>query len=197
MSAYQNRILQEYYDIMMDRGVEAADMVYDAYEGAGRFTDGPTALDRGRDFINKGGRGKKALAALDRVADPIQEVLQKGAGKIPLGKGGAMASRMAGGAIGKAAARGIPVLGTLMTVADAGDIVLGNESMANKAMDTLGMGIGGTAGFFLGGGPFGAAVGAGLGKSASDALQYLFGDKKSPEQRKMEEALQLLRGGMI
>ena len=197
MSAYQDRILQEYYNILLDRGVEAADMVYDAYEGAGRFTGGgPNLLDRGKDYLKKGGRGKKALAALDRVADPIQEVLQKGAGKIPLGKGGAMASRMAGGAIGKAAARGLPVLGTLMTVADAGDIVLGDESMANKAMDTLGMGVGGTAGFLLGG-PIGATVGDGLGKSGSDALQYLFGDKKSPEERKMEEALMALRGGQF
>ena len=55
------------------------------------------------------------------------------------------------------------------------------------------MGIGG----FLGaaGGPVGVAAGAGVGKSISDGAQWLFGDKKTPEQRKMELALQQLRGG--
>ena len=43
----------------------------------------------------------------------------------------------------------------------------------------------------------GIAAGAGLGKAASDAVQYIFGDKKSAEQRKLEEALMLLRGGNI
>ena len=56
-----------------------------------------------------------------------------------------------------------------------------------------------TIGGMLGsvGGPLGAAAGAGIGKSASDGLQWLFGDKKSAEQRRMEEALALLKSGVI
>ena len=61
------------------------------------------------------------------------------------------------------------------------------------SMDTAAMGIGG----FLGaaGGPVGMAAGAGIGKAASDGLQFIFGDKKSAEQRKLEEALAMLQGG--
>ena len=69
-----------------------------------------------------------------------------------------------------------------------------NQSLGNKAMDTVGMGIGGTLGFVLGGGPLGASVGASVGKTTSDGLQWLFGDKKTPEERKLEEALALLQG---
>ena len=66
-------------------------------------------------------------------------------------------------------------------------------TVCNKAMDTAAMGIGG----FLGaaGGPIGIAAGAGIGKAVSDGAQWLFGDKKTPEQRKMELALQQLQGG--
>ena len=55
------------------------------------------------------------------------------------------------------------------------------------------MAIGGTLGAI--GGPLGIATGASLGKMGSDALQYLFGDKLTPEQRKMREALMFLQGG--
>ena len=77
----------------------------------------------------------------------------------------------------------------------ASDVIAGQDSAANKTMDAVAMGIGG----FLGaaGGPIGIAAGAGMGKAASDATQFIFGDKKSAEQRKMEEALALLRGGQI
>ena len=43
----------------------------------------------------------------------------------------------------------------------------------------------------------GIAAGAGVGKALSDGTQWLFGDKKSPEERRMEEALLALRGGQI
>jgi hypothetical protein len=77
----------------------------------------------------------------------------------------------------------------------AADVLAGNDSLGNKAMDTAAMGIGG----FLGaaGGPLGIAAGAGLGKAASDATQFVLGGGKSAEQRKMEEALAALRGGQI
>ena len=62
-------------------------------------------------------------------------------------------------------------------------------------MDTAAMGIGGTIGML--GGPIGAATGASIGKMTSDGLQYLLGDRKTPEQRKLEEALMMLQGGRI
>ena len=86
-------------------------------------------------------------------------------------------------------------LGAVGGVLGAADVIAGNDSAANKIMDTAAMGIGG----FLGaaGGPVGIAAGAGMGKAASDGLQWLFGDKKSAEERKLEEALALLQGGRI
>ena len=74
-----------------------------------------------------------------------------------------------------------------------GELVLGEESAPNKGMDAAAMTIGGLLG--SAGGPLGIAAGAGLGKMGSDALQYLFGDKLTPEQRKMREALMILQGG--
>jgi len=84
-------------------------------------------------------------------------------------------------------------LGAVGGVLGAADVIAGNDSIGNKAMDTVAMGIGG----FLGaaGGPVGIAAGAGIGKAVSDGAQWLFGDKKTPEQRKMELALQQLQGG--
>ena len=84
-------------------------------------------------------------------------------------------------------------LGAVGGVLGAGDVLLGNDSLANKAMDTAAMGIGGFLG--MAGGPVGAAAGAGLGKMGSDSLQWLFGDKKTAEQRQMEQALTALQGG--
>ena len=86
-------------------------------------------------------------------------------------------------------------LGAVGGVVGAADVLVGQDSAANKLMDTAAMGIGG----FLGaaGGPVGMAAGAGMGKAASDGLQWLFGDKKSAEERKLEEALAALQGGRI
>ena len=96
------------------------------------------------------------------------------------------------GAAAKVLAPGLGALGGAMAV---GDLVLGQESGANKAMDATAMMIGGALGSV--GGPLGTAAGVGLGKMASDATQFIFGDRKTPEQRRMEEALAALRGGMI
>lgn len=97
--------------------------------------------------------------------------------------------------VGRFAGRAVPVLSVLANVQDVGNIVTGEESLGNKAMDTAAMGVGGTLGFVFGGGPLGASLGASAGKALSDGTQWLFGDKKTPEQRKMEVALQQLQGG--
>lgn len=98
--------------------------------------------------------------------------------------------------VGRFAGRALPLVSAVSNVSDVADVLTGDESLGNKAMDTAAMGIGGTLGFVLGGGPLGASVGASVGKTVSDGTQWLFGDKKTPEQRKMEEALALLGGGV-
>lgn len=105
-------------------------------------------------------------------------------GKVLQMLSGPQASLLAKGAVG---------LGAVGGVMGAADVIAGNDSLGNKAMDTVAMGIGGVLG--AAGGPMGIAAGAGLGKMASDATQYIFGDKKTAEQRKLEEALALLQGG--
>ena len=84
-----------------------------------------------------------------------------------------------------------PVVGTGLAV---GDIVFGNESAANKGMDTLFA----TAGGFLGSAVpvIGTGLGIAAGKMVSDGAQWLFGDKMSPEQRRAEEMARSLYGGM-
>jgi len=104
--------------------------------------------------------------------------------------------RFAGSAMGRGIARTIPGISAAVNVLDVADVIVGDESLANKGMDVAAMSIGGTAGAFLGG-PLGASIGASLGKTVSDGAQAIFGGGKSPEQRRMEEALAALRGGQI
>ena len=82
--------------------------------------------------------------------------------------------------------------------AGVGDIVFGNDSGANKAMDAAAMGIGGTIGGLLGGGVFSpvtAAIGAGIGKTVSDATQFIVGGGKSEKERIIEQLI-AQRGGI-
>ena len=112
------------------------------------------------------------------------------------GVGKKAAARMAGSGLAKGIGRIVPGLSVAGNVMDVADIVTGDESFANKAMDTTAMVVGGALGSV--GGPLGASIGASTGKMISDGTQWLFGDKKSPEQRKMEEALKALQsGGLI
>ena len=98
--------------------------------------------------------------------------------------------------VGRIGARLAPAMSVAGNVMDVADIIAGDESFGNKAMDATGMVIGGTAGAFLGG-PLGASLGASVGKMGSDGLQWLFGDKKTPDQRKLEAALAMLNGGIV
>ena len=102
--------------------------------------------------------------------------------------------------VGRFAGRAVPLLSAISNVTDVADIVTGDESFGNKAMDAAAMTAGAAIGGVLGGGvfsPLTASIGASTGKLLSDGTQWLFGDKKSPEQRRMEEALLALRGGVI
>ena len=99
--------------------------------------------------------------------------------------------------VGRFAGRIAPGVSAVGNIVDAVDLVTGEESFSNKAMDVASMGIGGTVGGMLGG-PLGASMGASAGKAASDGLQFLFGGGKSAEQRKLEEALLALkREGLV
>ena len=199
--SFNNRVLTDYYNVYRTRGQAAADALFDVYENTGFYADdglkGLNVLDRANDIKNSKA-AKKALGYVDELANPIQTGIQNLADKIPLGKGGATLSRMAGSGLIKNVARAIPVLGAVQSVADVGDIVFGDESLGNKVMDGTAMAIGGTIGGVLGlGNPIAAAAGASTGKFVSDGLQFLFGDKKTAEQRKMEEALAALQGRYI
>lgn len=123
----------------------------------------------------------------------------RGAGYGPAAKGlagtGTRLTRFAGGKTAHNLLRTVPGIGVGIAAMDAADIVTNNTSLGNKVMDTAAMGIGGVMGSV--GGPLGAAAGASVGKMVSDGAQFLLGGGKSPEDRKLEEALALLNGGRI
>ena len=101
---------------------------------------------------------------------------------------------------GRFAGRAVPLLSALSNVQDVSQIISGDESFGNKAMDTAAMGTGAVIGGMLGGGvfsPLTASIGASLGKTTSDGLQWLFGDKMTPEERKVQQALAALKGGVV
>ena len=103
--------------------------------------------------------------------------------------------RFAGGKFARGALRAVPAAAAGFALLDAADIVTNDTSIGNKLMDTAAMGIGGTIGAI--GGPVGALAGASTGKFLSDSTQWLLGGGKSPEERKMEEALALLQAGRL
>lgn len=133
----------------------------------------------GRDFANS------AQWAMREGLGGAKGVLDKGV------KGSI--ARMAGSKPVYNILRAVPGLTAGLAALDVADVVTNDTSILNKGMDTAAMAIGGTLGAV--GGPVGAMAGASTGKFASDSLQWLFGDKKTPEQRKLEEALTLI-GGM-
>tara|TARA_R100001443_G_scaffold78948_1_gene86145 strand:- start:1336 stop:1842 length:507 start_codon:yes stop_codon:yes gene_type:complete len=142
--------------------------------------------------------GAATLAYADDLVTPAARQLQMGLLKAAggVGTGNSLHGRMAGALLTPKALTALK-LGTGLSavggVLGAADVIAGNDSLANKAMDTVAMGIGGTIGAV--GGPMGIAAGAGVGKAISDGTQWLFGDKKTPEQRKLELALAQLQGG--
>ena len=191
--ALANRILKEAYEKGLKNGPEAMYAFLDKQKQLN-----PSIMDMLEQARSKAAKPAKKLMDM---ADDANRVFGAGhlddlVGKIPIKKGGATLSRIATSTPVRFAGRALPILGGIGAVTDAVDIVAGDESLANKAMDTAAMGIGGGIGAVLGlGNPLVAATGASLGKMSSDALQYLFGDKLTPEQRKMKEALMMLQGG--
>ena len=137
--------------------------------------------------------------AYNRAADPMVlsalRKLQEASSTKLAGKGGVTVARMAGHPMVAKVLRYAPGLAAAGGVLGAADVLAGPDSAGNKIMDGTAMTVGGILG--SAGGPLGVAAGAGAGKMVSDASQWLFGDKKTAEQRRMEEALALLnRGGL-
>ena len=103
--------------------------------------------------------------------------------------------RFAGGKAVRGLARAIPGIGAGLTALDLADIATNETSLLNKGMDATAMGVGAVLGSAFG--PLGTMGGAQVGKMASDGLQYLFGDKKTPKQRELESVLAALNAGRI
>jgi len=139
-----------------------------------------------------GGKGFADGAQKSILSKLGGQLLPGGAGGGPIGT----LQRFAGSNLGHGTLRLVPGLATATAALGAADIVAGNDSFGNKVMDAGAMGLGGIAGGMMGG-PLGVAVGSSLGKGVSDATQAIFGGGKSAEERRMEEALLALRGGLI
>ena len=138
-----------------------------------------------------------AQPAVDRINSAIR-VPTPAAMPGPLGKAGRLAGNALGSKFGQMAVKAAPALGVAGAALGVGDILLGNDSAGNKAMDSAAMAAGGAIGGFLGGGVFSpvtAAIGAGVGKTLSDATQFIVGGGKS-EREKQIEALLASRGGI-
>ena len=176
----------------------------DSYDDTGKLGGyKPRSRVPGQSTISKNlGSFKQGF---DTVVDPrvtkqtkaIVDMIPQGPVQAGAGKGmGLKIGRFAGDAVksklGQAALKYLPGVGTALSV---GDLVLGDESLANKGMDAALMAAGG----FLGSAVpvVGTALGATGGKMLSDGIQYVFGGGKSPEERKLEEALAALQGGRI
>ena len=155
---------------------------------------------QGKQLLELAGLLGTATSRYDSAAAPIAGAMRDGLVQasnraIPIGRGAATLSKFAASKPVLGALKVVPGLGAVGGVLGAADIIAGNDSLGNKAMDTVMMVGGGALGSVV---PIvGTALGAGLGKAASDAIQFVGGGGKSAEQRKMEEALAALRGGVI
>lgn len=128
------------------------------------------------------------------IQDETVKLTYAGAKRLP-----GVAPKMAA-KVGRFAGRAMPLLSVVSNVTDVADIIGGNESFGNKVMDGAAMATGAAIGGVLGAGvfsPLTASIGASAGKMLSDGAQWLFGDKKSPEQRKIEQVLAAQQGRYI
>lgn len=159
------------------------------------------------------------LANYNAAVDPAIVNFQAGTQSALANTRGAFGSniaglrRFAGGPTARNIIRFVPGVGAAAGTVGLGNLALGSESGGNKAMDALAM-LGGAAGGYRAAGKdwigpghgkgrgraaraLGMIAGSGGGKAASDSLQWLFGDKQSPEQREVAEALALLKAGVV
>jgi hypothetical protein len=156
--------------------------------------------------IRQGNQIDKAMTSLDKASAMMggQDMLKGIVKRIPVGqeKAGllrnakAQGLRLAGDKLGRTLGRALPIISGVTAVGDVGDILTNDTSGLNKGADALAMLGGGTIGAVVGlGNPFAIAAGASLGKTVSDGVQYIFGDKKTPEERRIEEVYEMMQGG--
>jgi hypothetical protein len=150
---------------------------------------GKTSLDdvmrflSGKEFANKA-----SWDMINKLGGAKAQLAKNAAGNATIG---AKVARFAGGNAARNMLRAVPGLSAALVGLDVADVLVGQDSLANRGMDAAAMGIGGTLGAV--GGPLGIAAGAGLGKMVSDGTQFILGGGKSAEQRKIEEAVKLLQ----
>ena len=150
---------------------------------------GKTNLDDVLRFLNgKEFANKTSWDMIRGLGGAKAQLAKNAAGNATIG---AKVARFAGGNTARNILRAVPGLSAALVGLDIADVVAGPDNLANKGMDAVAMGIGGTLGAV--GGPLGIAAGAGLGKMLSDGTQLVFGGGKSAEERKLEEALKLLQ----
>jgi hypothetical protein len=155
----------------------------------------------GRTLMDVGGSVMAGVAPSHQTQMLQTKALAKGLGQAQRLFGytadtAAHTSRMAGTALlrNPLLRAGMKWGGPLAAAFAVGDLVTGDESIGNKAMDAGLMVAGGALGSFV---PIvGTSLGVAAGKAISDGTQWLFGDKKTPEQRRMEEALAGLQQGI-
>ena len=148
-----------------------------------------SAFKQGFDKVADPRVAKQTKALTNLLGGNVQGPLTKGASKMGIQR---LAGQALNSGIGKAALKYAPVVGTALSI---GDLVLGDESLANKGMDAAMMAAGGAIGSVI------PVVGTGLGvtggKMLSDGIQFVFGGGKTPEQQRLEQALAQLNGGTI
>ena len=186
-----NLLPRSYYDVNPQPG-------RDYVKDAAQFMSGIGDSINSYGYAQPRGSIQSILLGADRNTQMnLGRTLGKAGSSIP-GISKEAAYRFAASPAAKQALRFVPGLTVAGTALAVGDVVLGDDSFGNKVMDGAAMGIGGAIGGLVGmGNPLAIAGGATLGKTVSDGTQWLFGDKKSPEERRMEEALLALRGGVI
>ena len=150
-----------------------------------------SGLVQGKLVKNAAGQTLKGVAKMADQANKVtgvDQLLATGVKALPKGVRGfaTPAIRFTG--------RALPVLGAIGAVGDVGNILFGNESVPNKVMDA-GLGAAGAtaAGMLSLGNPLVMAGGFSLGKTVSDFIQRGVGGGKSPQELKIEKALELLQ----
>ena len=147
------------------------------------------AFKEGFDAVADPRVAKQTKALGNLIGTNVQGPAAKGVSKMGIQR---LAGKALGSKAGQALLKYAPVVGSALSI---GDLILGDESLANKGMDATLMTAGGALGSVV---PvIGTSLGITGGKLLSDGIQFVVGGGKTPEQQRLEEALAQLNGGVI
>ena len=147
------------------------------------------ALKEGFDAVADPRVAKQTKALGNLIGTNVQGPVSKGASKMGIQR---LAGKALGSKAGQALLKYAPVVGSALSI---GDLIMGDESLANKGMDATLMTAGGALGSVV---PvIGTSLGITGGKLLSDGIQFVVGGGKTPEQQRLEEALAQLNGGLV